>query len=578
MLSRLDLRGPDADPRVALAAATSTAAEPVEAVREIIDAVRAGGDAALRELTARFDGCTIDDLRVPAAEIRGRARTRPMPELRAALERAAERIRGYHEAQGAAQGPVEFDADGIAVEELLRPVDRAGLYVPGGRAAYPSTVLMTAIPAVRRRGAGDRARRAAGLGRPRPRGDARRRSRCPASPRSTGSAARRRSPRSRTAPSRSPRWTSSSARATCSSASPSARSPVQGSSGIESPAGPSELVVVADQHGPPNLVASDLAAQAEHGPGGTAILVTWVDSVADAVDTALAAMVADASRRDEMEMTLADGGRVVLVRDAAQAMEVVNLLAPEHLEIVTEDPDALLPLVRNAGAVFLGPYAPTALGDYAAGANHVLPTGRSARFASALRVDDFRKHVHVVRATPEGSARAQSLGRSDRTGRGTRRARALPGSAGEPVSDKPRLMPRDDLRALEGYHSPQLDVSVRLNTNESPFPPPPGFVDAWLAALAAAPLHRYPDRAARELRSAIGEAIGQSPVRVFCANGSNEVLQTLMLTYGGSGTEGARLRADLRAAQSHRAPHRHRGRRRVPPRRLRCRSGCRARS
>jgi histidinol-phosphate aminotransferase len=103
------------------------------------------------------------------------------------------------------------------------------------------------------------------------------------------------------------------------------------------------------------------------------------------------------------------------------------------------------------------------------------------------------------------------------------------------VSDTPRLLPRDDLRALEGYHSPQLDVSVRLNTNESPFPPPPGFVDAWLAELAVAPLHRYPDRAARDLRRAIGEAVGQPPVRVFCANGSNEVLQTLLLTYGGPG-------------------------------------------
>jgi histidinol dehydrogenase len=174
--------------------------------------------------------------------------------------------------------------------------------------------------------------------------------------------------------------------------------------GIESPAGPSELVVVADEHAPAQLVAADLAAQAEHGPGGTAIVVTWSEPVADAVDHALSAIAADSPRRDEMEMTLAGGGRVLLVRDATQAMEVVNLLAPEHLEIVTEDPDALLSQVRNAGAVFLGPYAPTALGDYAAGANHVLPTGRSARFASALRVDDFRKHIHVVRATPKGSA------------------------------------------------------------------------------------------------------------------------------------------------------------------------------
>ncbi len=308
--------------------------------------------------------------------------------------------------------------------------------------------------------------------------------------------------------------------------------------GIESPAGPSELVVVADDDGPAEFVAADLAAQAEHGPGGTAVLVTWLESVADAVDAALDAIVAGAPRRDEMRSTLADGGRVVLVRDATQAMEVVNWLAPEHLELVTADPEALLPQVRNAGAVFLGAYAPTALGDYAAGANHVLPTGRSARFASALRVDDFRKHLHVVRADGPGSADAQPDRGGDRPGRRSRRTRVLARPPGRIVSSearRPRIQPRDDLQALEGYHSPQLDVSVRLNTNESPFPPPPAFMDAWLAALREVPLHRYPDRGARALRSAIGETLGQPPTRVFCANGSNEVLQTVLLTYGGPG-------------------------------------------
>jgi histidinol dehydrogenase len=403
MLSRLDLRGAATDPAVALRAAAVTPDEPVDAVREIIASVRTRGDDAVRELTRKFDGATIDDLRVPEVEIQA-ALDATEPELRTALERAAERIRGYHEAQGAAQGPVRFDADGVAVEELLRPVDRAGLYVPGGRAAYPSTVLMTAIPA-------------AVAGVPEialvvpPDADGR-------VPQVTLAAA---ALAGVTEVYRVGGAQAIAALAYGTESIPAvdiivgpgniyvsiAKREVAGAGvvGIESPAGPSELVVVADQHGPPNLVASDLAAQAEHGPGGTAILVTWIDAVADAVDTALAAIVAGAPRRDEMEMTLAEGGRVVLVRDAAHAMEVVNYLAPEHLEIITEDPDALLPLVRNAGAVFLGPYAPTALGDYAAGANHVLPTGRSARFASALRVDDFRKHVHVVRATPEGSAK-----------------------------------------------------------------------------------------------------------------------------------------------------------------------------
>lgn len=403
MLSRLDLRGPDADPRVALAAASHAVDEPVDIVRRIIGDVRTRGDVALRELTARFDGCEIEELRVPVADLNA-ALDATDPGLRAALELAAERIRGYHEAQAAAQGPVAFDADGIAVEELLRPVDRAGLYVPGGRATYPSSVLMTAIPAL-----------VAGV--PEialcvpPDADGR----IPAVTLAAAALA---------GLDEVYRVGGAQAIAALAYGTESipavdvivgpgnvfvslAKREVAGAGvvGIESPAGPSELVVVADQHAPPQLVAADLAAQAEHGPGGTAVVVTWIESVVDRIDQALAGIVAEAPRRDEMEATLDGGGRAVLVRDVLHAMEVVNWIAPEHLELVTEDPDALLPLVRNAGAVFLGPYAPTALGDYVAGANHVLPTGRSARFASALRVDDFRKHVHVVRATPEGSAR-----------------------------------------------------------------------------------------------------------------------------------------------------------------------------
>jgi histidinol dehydrogenase len=134
------------------------------------------------------------------------------------------------------------------------------------------------------------------------------------------------------------------------------------------------------------------------------VVVTWSERAADAIDDALAAIVAVASRREEIEATLATGGRIVLVRDAQQAMTVANLIAPEHLEIVTRDAEELLPHTRNAGAVFLGASTPTALGDYVAGPSHVLPTGRSARFASALRVDDFRKHIHVVRASADGAA------------------------------------------------------------------------------------------------------------------------------------------------------------------------------
>ena len=166
--------------------------------------------------------------------------------------------------------------------------------------------------------------------------------------------------------------------------------------GIESLSGPSELVVVADDTADPALVAADLLAQAEHGPDGAAILVTWNESVADAVDDAVATLLADAPRRAEIESTIASGGRALVVDGPEAAVAAANTIAPEHLELMTADPEALLGRVRNAGAVFCGPWSPAAVGDYVAGVNHVLPTARTARFSSALRVDTYRKHVHVV--------------------------------------------------------------------------------------------------------------------------------------------------------------------------------------
>ena len=220
--------------------------------------------------------------------------------------------------------------------------------------------------------------------------------------------------------------------------------------------------------------------------------------VADAVDRRARAVAAPTRRgatRSRPPSRRWSGASSSTTR--TQAIDVVNLIAPEHLELLAADPDELLPLVRNAGAVFCGPWAPAALGDYVAGVNHVLPTGRTARFASALRVDDFRKHVHVVRADRGGLAARRAVRR-----RASPRPRASPRTRARSTlrraldvrrtrRDAP-VAPRDDLRALEGYHSPQLDVSVRLNTNESPYPPPAEFVDAWLDELRAAPLQPLP--------------------------------------------------------------------------------------
>nr|MDQ3758141.1 histidinol dehydrogenase [Actinomycetota bacterium] len=170
-------------------------------------------------------------------------------------------------------------------------------------------------------------------------------------------------------------------------------------------AGPSEVVVVADDSAPVEFAAIDVVVQAEHGPDGLAWLVTWSEPVADAVTAAVERIVEASPRRAEIEATLSDGGYAVLVDGPEQAIEVSNAIAPEHLELMVADPEALLPMVRHAGAVFTGAYAPASVGDYLAGPSHVLPTYGSARFGGALRVDDFCKYVHVVSLDEQTLAR-----------------------------------------------------------------------------------------------------------------------------------------------------------------------------
>jgi histidinol dehydrogenase len=161
-------------------------------------------------------------------------------------------------------------------------------------------------------------------------------------------------------------------------------------------AGPSEVVIVADASTAPELAAIDIIVQAEHGPDGLAWLITWSETAADAITAAVDGLARDAERREEIESTLDTNGRCVLVDGPEQAIAVANLIAPEHLELLNDDPESLVPLVRHAGAVFCGPFAPASIGDYVAGPSHVLPTHGSARYAGALTADDFTKAVHVV--------------------------------------------------------------------------------------------------------------------------------------------------------------------------------------
>lgn len=401
MLSRLDLRGLTGPLDSVLPRPRRLADGPVEEVRAIIEQVRTGGDRALIELTRRFDGVELESLTVGGKQVAAALERAPQP-LREALEAAAANVAGYH----ARQLPADFafDSGGITVQGRHRPVDRAGCYVPGGRAVYPSTVIMTAVPA-----------RAAGVGEialavpPGPGG---------AVPDAVLAAAAvagvdRVHPVGGAQAVAALAYGTESVAAVDVIAGPGnvyvalAMREVAGTVGVPSAfAGPSEVVVVADAAADPDLAAIDVILQAEHGPDGLAWLVTWDDEAAEAITASVARLAAAADRSGEIAATLGSCGYAVVCESPQQAMDVVNRIAPEHLELQVADPEALLPLVRNAGAVFCGPWSPASLGDYLAGPSHVLPTNGTARFAGALGVRDFMKDIHVVTADPGGLAAA----------------------------------------------------------------------------------------------------------------------------------------------------------------------------
>ncbi|HYF06668.1 MAG TPA: histidinol dehydrogenase [Acetobacteraceae bacterium] len=396
-MKRLDTReaGFEAAFSALLDQARETTARVDAAVAEIIDAVRARGDAALLEYTARFDRWAPRDaaaLRVTAAEI-AEATAGIAPELMQALDLAAERIEAFHRAQ-LPQDMERRDATGTVTGMRWTPLDAVGLYVPGGKAAYPSSVLMNAIPA-----------RAAGVARI---------AMCVPTPDGVLNplvlAAARRAGVHEVYRVGGAQAVAAMAYGTESLAPvdrivgpgnayvAEAKRQVFGRVGIDSIAGPSEVVVIADADNDPRHVALDLLAQAEHDESAQSILLTSSAALADAVAGAVEAELRALPRAAIAGESWRAHGAIILVRDLDEAAALTNRLAPEHLQIMVADPRALFGRIRHAGAAFLGRHCPEAIGDYVAGPNHVLPTGRTARFASGLSVFDFLKRTTWVEA------------------------------------------------------------------------------------------------------------------------------------------------------------------------------------
>jgi histidinol dehydrogenase len=370
-------------------------------VEEIIAAVRERGDAALIEYTARFDGldvASMADLTIDRARLE-LALERITPEQRAALELAAERVKVYHEHQ--VQPSWRYtEPDGTILGQQITPLDRAGLYVPGGKASYPSSVLMNAIPA-----------KVAGVREvvmvvPTPRGEINELVLAAACLAGVDRV-----------------FTLGGAQAVAALAYgtetvprvdkivgpgniyvATAKRSVFGQVGIDMIAGPSEILVVCDGQTDPDWIAMDLFSQAEHDEDAQSILLSPDADFLDAVEASLNRLLDSLERAEMVRTSLENRGALIKVDSLEHACEVSNRIAPEHLELSVADPEALMPLIRHAGAIFMGRYTPEALGDYCAGPNHVLPTSGTARFSSPLGVYDFQKRSSVIFCSPEGAS------------------------------------------------------------------------------------------------------------------------------------------------------------------------------
>lgn len=368
-------------------------------VKAILSAVRERGDTALVEFTERFDGVKLApaELRVGVGELEAAERAVGQATLEA-LRYAAERIVTFHRHALPRSWWVE-DANGSLLGQQVRPLERVGIYVPGGRAAYPSTVLMTAVPA---RVAG--VREIVLVSPPAP--DKSLPAAVLAAARVAGVTEAYKVGGAQAVAALA--YGTQTIRRVDKIVGPGniyvalAKSKVFGQVGIDMLAGPSEVVVVADEGAEPEWIAADLLAQAEHDLMARVVLLTpavdLVESVAGALERRLAGLARGTIARKALE----NNGALVLTRDLAEAVEIANRLAPEHLELQVRDPFSLLPSVRHAGAVFLGGYTPEVIGDYVAGPNHVLPTGGTARFSSALGVEDFIKRSSLIHYSDKG--------------------------------------------------------------------------------------------------------------------------------------------------------------------------------
>jgi histidinol dehydrogenase len=517
-IARLDASAPGFDAALARLTAFDAKqdAEVDAAVAAIIADVRDRGDEAVLDYTARFDrvrAASVAALELPMTDLEAALHGLAAAE-REALEVAARRIRSFHEHQRIESWSVT-EADGTRLGQRVTPLKRVGVYVPGGKAAYPSTVLMNALPA-----------KAAGVTEiimvvPTP--DGARNALVLAAARLAGVTRA---------------FAIGGAQAIAALAYGTATIPavdkivgpgnafvaaakrrVFGTVGIDLIAGPSEILIIADASANPDWIAMDMFAQAEHDEFAQAILLTPDAALIDAVATRIGRQVATLPRRDVIAASLARRGALVRVRDLAEACAIADRIAPEHLELAVAEPDVLLDRIHNAGAIFLGHFSSEAIGDYCAGPNHVLPTAGSARFSSPLGVYDFQKRSSVIAVSRDGAhpwPRRRDAG-AGRRPLGTRPKRRAQADVEADVNDRAQgvaaaelvaALVRPEIRALSAYAVPRGEGMIKLDAMENPYVLPDAARARVAPALAQTPINRYPDGGAGAVRAALRSALG----------------------------------------------------------------------
>jgi histidinol dehydrogenase len=509
-----------------------------ERVAAIVTDVRARGDAALLEYTARYDGVdatSVAALEIGAAELRA-AFEAITPAQRSALQAAAERVRSYHRRQLQASS-VSFsyrDRDGSLLGQKVTPLARVGIYVPGGKAAYPSSVLMNAIPA-----------QVAGVGEivmvvPTPKGE---RNALVLAAAHVAGAHRV--------------FTLGGAQAVAALAYGTATVPrvdkitgpgnayvasakrrVFGQVGIDMIAGPSEILVLADGTTPPDWVAMDLFSQAEHDELAQSILLCPDADYIAAVQAAIDRLLPEMPRQAVIRASLEGRGALILTRSMEEACAISNRIAPEHLEVSAREPQRWEPLLKHAGAIFLGAYTSESLGDYCAGPNHVLPTSGTARFSSPLGVYDFVKRSSLIEVSAAG---AQVLGPIAATlayGEGLQaHARAAElrldpqvgaAATATPLAERLQHTVRQDVSSMHAYAVQPSAGLIKLDAMENPFALPPALQQQLGERLARAALNRYPAASNVAVAAALTDFV-QLPAncKLMLGNGSDELIDML---------------------------------------------------